>query len=143
MTAEKSKPKPVAKPAPAAKKIVARKVAAKKSSTPKLAAGPSADKKPVKPPKVEKTKLKLVRDSFTMPSADWDLIRQLKERALGFKRPTKKSELLRAGLRALAGLTDAKLQAALNTLEPLKVGRPRSETPMSPAPKSEAPKAKG
>jgi hypothetical protein len=135
------------KPAPAApaKKITAKKVAVKKVAT---APKPTADKKPAKPPKAEKIKVKLVRDSFTMPSGDWALIQQLKERALGFKRPTKKSELLRAGLHALAGLTDAKLQAALNTLEPLKVGRPRSETPKSTepksaAPKSEAPKAKG
>jgi hypothetical protein len=142
------------------KKVAAKKVAAKKAIAQKPAAAPSpvnvapalkkpaVDKKPAKPAKAEKTKIKLVRDSFTMPSTDWALIQQLKERALGFKRPTKKSELLRAGLHVLAGLTDAKLQAALNTLEPLKVGRPRSETPQSAvpkgtAPKSEAPKAKG
>jgi hypothetical protein len=49
--------------------------------------------KPAKP--------KMVRDSFTMPQADFDLVHLLKERALGFRRPTKKSELLRAGLQAL------------------------------------------
>ena len=68
---------------------------------------------------------KLVRDSFTMPREDWDLIQYLKERTLVFKRPTKKSELLRAGLQALVGLSDAKLQAALEKLTPLKAGRPK------------------
>lgn len=32
-----------------------------------------------------------VRNSFTMPHDDFKLIDQLKERALGFKRPAKKS----------------------------------------------------
>ena len=55
-----------------------------------------------------------------MPREDWDLLQSLKTRALSFNRPTKKSELLRAGLKLLAGLTDAKLQAALESLTPLK-----------------------
>jgi hypothetical protein len=76
-------------------------------------------------PKPPKLKTKLVRDSFTMPQDDFALIAALKERALGFKRPTKKSELLRAGLQSLAGLNDAALQAALDALAPLKPGRPR------------------
>lgn len=75
------------------------------------------------PPKAPKAKL--VRDSFTMPQADFALVAALKERALNFKRPTKKSELLRAGLQALAGLDDKALQAALDALTPLKPGRPK------------------
>ena len=70
---------------------------------------------------------KLVRDSFTMPRADFELIHTLKERALGFKRPTKKSELLRAGLQALAALDDAALKARLERLIPLKPGRPKQK----------------
>jgi hypothetical protein len=114
---------PAAKPAAPAKKAVAAKPApAKKAAAVKKpAAAPVAEKAP-KP-----VKQKLVRDSFTMPSSDFALIDSLKERALGFRRPTKKSELLRAGLQALAALTDAQLQAALGTLEPLKTGRPRKE----------------
>ena len=77
------------------------------------------------PAEVAKPHVKLVRDSFTMPREDWDLIQYLKERTLAFKRPTKKSELLRAGLQALVGLSDAKLQAALEKLTPLKAGRPK------------------
>jgi hypothetical protein len=164
MASTPSDTKTAIKPAPAkkaaVKKVAAKKVAATKVIAQKPAEAPSpvkaspalkkpaVDKKPAKPAKAEKSKLKLVRDSFTMPSTDWALIQQLKERALGFKRTTKKSELLRAGLHVLAALTDAKLQAALNTLEPLKVGRPRSETPKNTiqkgaASKSDAPKAKG
>lgn len=81
--------------------------------------------------KVEKTdksaklKEKLVRDSFTMPQKDFGLIAVLKDRALGFKRPTKKSELLRAGLQVLAALPAPALHAALDGLVPLKAGRPK------------------
>lgn len=70
-------------------------------------------------------KQKLVRDSFTMPRADFDLVHQLKEKALKFHRPAKKSELLRAGLHALAGLSDIQLRHSLDSLTPLKAGRPK------------------
>jgi hypothetical protein len=66
-----------------------------------------------------------VRDSFTMPQSDFALIDLLKVRALGFRRPTKKSELLRAGLQALAAMPAAELKAALGRLTPLKTGRPK------------------
>lgn len=99
----------------------------------------AAVKKPVKTEKLLATapeasntestrpRVKLVRDSFTMPREDFELIAQLKARALDFKRPAKKSELLRAGLQALAALTDVQLHAALETLRPLKAGRPKNK----------------
>jgi len=70
---------------------------------------------------------KLIRDSFTLPREDFELIATLKDRALDFKRPTKKSELLRAGLQALAKLEPAALRAALEALRPLKAGRPKNK----------------
>lgn len=117
-TAAKPPARPGIKPAPkAVVKVAAKKPAAAPSKPPavKVAA-------PAKPPKL---KAKLVRDSFTMPASDFALISVLKERALGFRRPTKKSELLRAGLQALAGLNDTSLHTALNALAPLKPGRPK------------------
>jgi hypothetical protein len=89
------------------------------SPKPVKAAAPAAAPKPVK------VKAKLVRDSFTMPRADFALIDTLKERALSFKRPAKKSELLRAGLYALRALSSTQLKAALDALTPLKPGRPK------------------
>jgi hypothetical protein len=131
-TAVKSTAKTAAKPAakkaakPATKApgkspaVAARKPAAKVASTkPVKAAAPAAAPKPVK------VKAKLVRDSFTMPRADFALIDALKERALSFKRPTKKSELLRAGLHVLSALSSTQLKAALDALTPLKPGRPK------------------
>ena len=95
----------------------ARKTAAGPAPVAAAAVPEQEPKKPLKP--------KLVRDSFTMPQADFDLVAVLKQRALGFQRPAKKSELLRAGLHALAALNDRRLKSALDALQPLKPGRPR------------------
>jgi hypothetical protein len=75
--------------------------------------------------KPHKQRAKLVRDSFTMPEADFALIATLKGRALAAHREAKKSELLRAGLHALMALDGGTLVAALRRLQPLKVGRPK------------------
>lgn len=72
-----------------------------------------------------KPRSKLVRDSFTMPQQDFDLVDLLKQRCLDFKRPTKKSELLRAGLQALAAMPPAKLKTQLGQLIEVKTGRPK------------------
>lgn len=67
----------------------------------------------------------LVRDGFTMPAADFALIAVLKSRAMAARREAKKSELLRAGLRALAAMPTASFIQALDQLERVKVGRPK------------------
>lgn len=71
---------------------------------------------------------KLVRDGFTMPESDYALLKELKLRLYEVKREAKKSELLRAGLQALALLDAPSLAAALDRLEPVKTGRPRKST---------------
>ena len=70
-------------------------------------------------------RLKLVRDGFTMPADDYALIAELKHRLHGAHREAKKSELLRAGLQALAKLDAPALAMALDALAPVKTGRPR------------------
>ena len=123
--APKTRPAAKKAAAPASRAAQTRKAAKPTPATPRTApvatpaaAAPAAAKE-------TKAKTKLVRDSFTMPQADFALIGTLKERAIGFKRPAKKSELLRAGLQALAGLNDTALRAALDALVPLKTGRPK------------------
>ena len=69
-------------------------------------------------------KPKLVRDSFTIPKAEFAAIETLKTRAIALGTSVKKSELLRAGLMALQGLTDAAFKAALSAVPTLKTGRP-------------------
>lgn len=65
----------------------------------------------------------VVRDTFTMPADDHALLAQLIERAMAHKVRTTKSALVRAGLRALAGMSNAALTAVLTDVEPLKQGR--------------------
>ena len=126
-----------AKPAKsaAAKKPVVRKPAAKKVAAAKLPKPVKPGKKP-KPVVAEQPavaevakqpRVKLVRDSFTMPRDEFELIAKLKARAVDFKRPAKKSELLRAGLQVLAALPDKQLLDALEALRPLKAGRPKNK----------------
>jgi hypothetical protein len=60
-----------------------------------------------------------------MPEADFKLIAALKSKALDSRRAAKKSELLRAGLQLLSALEAKALVAALDKLEPVKIGRPK------------------
>ncbi len=69
-------------------------------------------------------KPKLVRDSFTIPKAEFAAIETLKTRAIALGTSVKKSELLRAGLMALQSLNDAAFKAALTAVPTLKTGRP-------------------
>ncbi len=82
---------------------------------------PKAQKveKPAKPAKV-----KLVRDSFAMPEADYANLALLKQRALDAGFEVKKSELLRLGVKLLATLAPEELVARAQSLEKLKTGRP-------------------
>lgn len=101
--------------------------------TPAAKTAPARKPAPVKPaPKPEKKhkkekkaddKVKVVRDSFTMPQDDYALIATLKEKANGTH--VKKSELLRAGLRLLSKLTAAQLKKSVADLEKIKTGRPK------------------
>ena len=79
--------------------------------------------------KVEKSrKTKLVRDSFTIPKAEYLVLEELKQRASKLARPAKKSEVLRAGIKALAAMSDLALLAALASVPTIKTGRPSLET---------------
>lgn len=155
MTSEKTAALPAApqpttaKPAPAKKPVVKKvapaKPALKKSVTVQTAKPKAAVKKPVakaplsktaakaklekaaKAEKVEKAKKpKLVRDSFTIPKAEYVVLDELKQRSAKLTRPAKKSELLRAGIKALAALSDAAFLTALARVPAIKTGRPAS-----------------
>lgn len=105
-----------------------RKPAARTAAPARKAAAEEAAAKPVKKAKKEKKaegKVKVVRDSFTMPQADYDLIAELKLKAQTADLHAKKSELLRAGLRLLSRLSAAQLKRAVAGLEKIKTGRPR------------------
>lgn len=115
--------KPASRRAPAVAKPAAaptRKPAAAKSA-PAVKSAPKAGKaeKPAKAKKV-----KLVRDSFTMPDTEYAVIALLKKRCLEAGVSAKKSEILRAAVAGLAKLSDASVVAAIRRLDVIKTGRP-------------------
>ena len=123
-------PQPSVKQA-APRKAATKQVAAKKPLSKAFAPGKAAKKVvPAKAPKVVKTekpkKPKLVRDSFTIPKVEYVVLEALKLRAAKLTRSVKKSELLRAGIMALAGLSDAAFLSALEKVPAIKTGRPAS-----------------
>jgi hypothetical protein len=67
----------------------------------------------------------LVRDSFTMPEAEYAVLAQVKQACLKVGVEIKKSELLRIGVALLGQVDVATLQAVLAGLPQLKTGRPR------------------
>jgi len=107
----------------AAKKAPTKAV--KTATKPKTAAtkaiaapAPKAEKK-AKPEKI-----KVVRDSFTIPKSEYAAIASMKKRAMAADKEVKKSELLRAGLMLLAASSDAAFAKALAQVPALKTGRP-------------------
>jgi hypothetical protein len=81
--------------------------------------------KQAKKGKKEKGKMKVVRDSFTMPQNDYTKIAELKQVCLKAGVHVKKSELLRAGLNALSKLSTAQLKRLIAQMEQVKTGRPK------------------
>ncbi len=69
-------------------------------------------------------KVKVVRDSFTLPKTELLQITEMKKRAMALGVEVKKSELIRAGLRALAGMADTAFKKAMADVPTIKTGRP-------------------
>ncbi len=113
-------------PAPSGRARAKAKAAAPAGS----AATPAKASAPVEPTAQKSAKVhkpKLVRDSFTIPKDEYEVLTALKRRALGLERHVRKSELLRAGIRLLHGLNDKALLKALQSVPQLKTGRPKAE----------------
>ena len=119
--AVKAAPKPPAKPiaktpAKPAAPVGKNTVPQAQTVTPKTSAAPA---KPAKEKKV-----KVVRDSFTLPKTELLQIADMKKRAMALGVEVKKSELIRAGLQALSTMTDAPFKKALGNVPTIKTGRP-------------------
>ena len=79
----------------------------------------------VQAPKPDKPrKPKLVRDSFTIPKTEYTVLEDLKQRAAKAGTLAKKSEILRAGIKALSAMDDASFRTAMNAVPAIKTGRP-------------------
>jgi hypothetical protein len=119
----KAKVKPAAPSAPAAKPIAAKQKLVKKlAETLKSAAA-----QPKLPAEEKVKKVKLVRDSFTIPKNEYVEIESLKLSLAKQGRTAKKSELLRAGLMLLSKQTPGALLACVEALAPVKTGRPKKD----------------
>lgn len=128
---------------PASRTAVASKATAPKKGIAKAVVKPAKSVKPVKAVKAVKEparlakeakpvdakdkhkKAKLVRDSFTMPEPEYEVLAIVKKACIKAGLPVKKSELLRIGVALVRDKTPAELQAVLSTLIPLKAGRPK------------------
>ncbi|MBC3874635.1 hypothetical protein [Undibacterium flavidum] len=99
--------------------------AAKKAEAAKKIAVPA---KPVNGEAVAKEKHKkpkLVRDSFTMPEAEYAVLGEVKKACIAAGIEVKKSQLLRVGLQLLKKTPVSNLKTMIAGLQPLKAGRPK------------------
>jgi hypothetical protein len=126
-----------AKSAPKSKTVKATGTAVKAPATPAKAKTTPANagqtktldkKKSPAPTKVVKEKkVKVVRDSFTLPKTELLQINDMKKRAMALGVEVKKSELIRAGLQALAGMADTAFKKAMSNVPTIKTGRPAKD----------------
>jgi hypothetical protein len=109
-------------------KTPVKKSATKKAAVPKKLPGKPdsgiTSKQAARKQKKEH-KVKVVRDSFTMPRNEYQKIAEIKAICLKSKLQVKKSEVLRAGLKVLVKLNAAQLKNVLSGLEKIKTGRPK------------------
>jgi hypothetical protein len=128
--AAKAAAKPPAKAArPAARKSAAAKPVPAKAAKPapkaarKQPSGAAPDAEPVR---AKANKARLVRDSFTMPEHEYEVLGQVKKACLKAGFEIKKSELLRIGVALISQMDLATLQNVLASLPQLKTGRPKN-----------------
>jgi hypothetical protein len=67
---------------------------------------------------------KVIRDSFTIPGDEYELISRIKKRCMKAGINANKSEVLRAGLAALVAMPDKNLASLFGKLPRVKTGRP-------------------
>ena len=118
-TAAKAPAKPSAKASPAVPPTAAPSPTRAVTAKPVQGTPAKADKK-----KEKAEKVKVVRDSFTIPKNEYAQIAAMKKRAMALGLEVKKSELIRSGLALLSGTTDAAFRKALGNVPTLKTGRP-------------------
>lgn len=125
--AKKATPKAAVKPVVRTTPTVAPKLEVKTAvkvqpKTPVTAAAKQAEIKLLKPKKP-----KLVRDSFTIPKLEYLKLEELKHRSVKLGTSIKKSELIRAGILALASMSDANFLKVTKAIPAIKTGRPAKD----------------
>lgn len=82
------------------------------------------DSKHIKP-KAKPEAVKTIKDTFTFPEVDHDMIAELIKDAMALGVGMNKSEIIRAGLHALSKLSDGEKFSTLQSVEPTPRGRRR------------------
>ena len=72
------------------------------------------------------TKINVIRDTFTLPESDYNLINICKTKLLENKINATKSEIIRAGLILLNKLTEEELVNSYKLVNKIKIGRPKN-----------------
>jgi len=124
VTVAKKNTTPSAKAKTTARPSAKRPANATLASAPRQATAAEAGLAKTDKKKAKHDKVKVVRDSFTIPKTEYTQIAALKKRALSLGLDTKKSELIRAGLALLSAASDPALRKALDRVPTLKTGRP-------------------
>jgi hypothetical protein len=70
---------------------------------------------------------RVIRDSFTIPDDEYEMISLIKKRCMKAGVSANKSEVLRAGLAALNGMSDRELVKVFQDLARVKTGRPSTK----------------
>jgi hypothetical protein len=103
---------------PAIEKKAAKPVVKRAAKKPANAAPETAAKKP------KRLKAKVVRD-FSMPQVEYEKISEIKEMCLKAGLRVKRSEVLRAGLKALGEMNGAQIKRAIGGLAKMKIDTPK------------------
>ncbi len=110
----------------------AQKTARKRSTAAGKTAGTSASrarksaaKTAIKAVTAKPAKPNLVRDSFTIPEGEYQLLTETKKACVKAGIEIKKSELIRIGIGLVHALGVGRLKKAQQSLQPVKAGRPK------------------
>lgn len=100
---------------------------AKRATQPVVSAKSAALVKPKTEKPVKVKKMKLVRERFSIPKTEYTVLDEIKQRAEKLDHKAKKSELLRAGVKALAAMPDAAFLSAINAVPAIKTGNTKNK----------------
>ncbi len=125
--AKTATPKAAVKSVVSTTPMVAPKATAKAPAkvAPKAMIAPTANLTEGKLLKAKKPKL--VRDSFTIPKLEYLKLEELKHRGVKLGALVKKSELIRAGIMALAAMSDSNFLKTTKAVPAIKTGRPAKD----------------
>lgn len=127
-TAKAVKPAAKDKPVSTVKTDARKALASPKAVAPDNKPAKAKAAKPAKEAAKDKPKkAKMVRDSFTMPEPEYKVLGEVKRACLKAGVEVKKSELLRVGVALLQKLKVEELRASIDTLAPVKAGRPKAK----------------